>query len=501
MGSRTTVMGGRSARRLAVLLAMLVGLLGATSLVGAGAASARVTAQDAKSVIFIGDSVTAGFGYFGQKENAKNISGKVNNEFPSNWYFGDNSLSDCSPADHGTPIDQCSNNNFNGAPWSAGPWKDGADAPDVAYSYQIAKSQDPAKAAPVENWAITGSTPAMWDTGGAFNYQLKNIKDTTVIMTLGANPILSTFLKIRLSGINQVNGACADSTMWLGWTGWWAYPPSKAAKCAEQQWAQNQQTEHLMSVYQTLLKNNNKVLSMGYYRACPWSFGVWQPNGNVAKGPASGNSCPSQREKVSECSSCKVDGSTSQWDQAVAAQNAMNDKIAAAVGSTQAWARGAGIDPANLQFVLPDQSEWAKHQAWDGDSWVFKNDTWIHPSKAGHTQLAKTVTAKVCQTWGQWCGAKPAWNETPLLRSPNLAQTVNEGKVPDQIGNRSVKNLPALTEQKHPIGWTTSTSKMCEIFEGDLVAKKQDGKCKLTAYAAASDNHESMREKFDVKIK
>ncbi|MCU0299417.1 MAG: hypothetical protein MUF33_12990, partial [Candidatus Nanopelagicales bacterium] len=90
--------------------------------------AAPASADEQPSVIFMGDSVTAGFGYFGEKENAKNITGTVNDPFPSNWYIGNNSLSDCSPG-AGTPIDQCSNNNYNGAPWSAGPWKAGAKAP------------------------------------------------------------------------------------------------------------------------------------------------------------------------------------------------------------------------------------------------------------------------------------------------------------------------------------------------------------------------------------
>src|SRR5690606_8428794 len=149
----------------------ILGVLLATLFAAAGLAVAPASADDPPpSVIFLGDSVTAGFGYFGQKENAKNITGTVNNEFPSSWYLGDNSLSDCSPSGTSTPIDQCSNNNFNGAPWSAGPWKAGAKSPNVAYSYQIAASQDPTKAAPVENWAVTGSTPAQWDTGGPFNF-------------------------------------------------------------------------------------------------------------------------------------------------------------------------------------------------------------------------------------------------------------------------------------------------------------------------------------------
>lgn len=480
-------------RRLTAALAAIFALL--------AIGTAPAAADPQPSVVFIGDSVTAGFGYFGQKENAKNISGTVNNPFPSSWYFGDNSLSDCSPAGTGTPIDQCSNNNFNGAPWSAGAWQAGPKAPNVAYSYQIAGSQDPVNAAPVENWAVTGSTPAQWDTGGPFNYQLKNIKNTHVVMTLGANPILSSFLQIKLSLVPVTNGACADSTQWLGWTGWWAYPTSKVVGCADQQWAQNQQTAHLESVYKTLLQNQNKVLVMQYYRTCPWSFGNWQPEGNVDKGPASGNSCPSQKQKVSECSNCPVKGTTTQWDQAVAAQNAMNAKIAAAVGEVQQWAKNQpGIKASDLQLAVPNQGAWEQHQAWHSDSWVFKNDTWIHPSKAGHAQLAKTVTSAMCSAFGQWCGEQPRWSSAPTLAKATVKQQL-KGSVPTKVGNRVAEDLPHRTKQQNAVGWDSTTPKICEIFEGDLVTHGKDGKCKLVANAVRSGDEKSYEQRFTVAVK
>lgn len=464
------------------------------------AASPAAADDPVPSVVFIGDSVTAGFGHFGQKENAKNVTGTVNTPFPSSWYFGDNSLSDCSPADVGTPIDQCSNNNYNGAPWSAGPWKPGPKSPDVAYSYQIAANQDPANAAPVENWAITGSTPAQWDTGGAFNSQLNSIKNTGVVMTLGANPVLSSMLQIKLAGVSVTNGACADSTQWLGWTGWWAYPVQHVVDCADQQWAQNNQTAHLESIYKTLLTNNNKVLALSYYRTCPWSFGNWQPEGNLAKGPASGNPCPSQKQKVSECSNCPVDGSTTQYAQAIAVQDAMNAKIAAAVGEVQQWAKTQpGINPSNLQLATPNQKAWEQHQAWDPDPWVFSNDTWIHPSKAGHTQLANTVTTSMCAAFGQWCGDNPAWDLTPSIPKATVTQKL-KGSVPKRMSNQSKEDLPHRTKQKNAVGWDSKTPKVCQVFEGDLVSSKKDGKCKLVAIAFRSGNEKQMTRVFAVRV-
>ena len=456
-------------------------------------------ADPGPNVVFLGDSVTAGFGYLGSSENAPNVSGPVNSSFANAWYFGDNSLSDCSPIS-GTPDDRCSNNNVAGAPWNAGAWQPGPKAPMVSYSYQIAANQNPVNAAAVQNWAITGSTPAQWDNGGAFNPQLQKIKNSYVVMTLGANPILASFMQIKLAGSTQTNGACADSTMWLGWTGWWAYPTSNVVDCANQQWALNQQSEHLASVYQTLLGNGNRVLALRYYRGCMWSFGNWQPNGNIIDGPAAGNSCPSQKAKVSACSKCSVDGSTTQWAQAKAAQDAINDNIAAAVGEAQQWAKDNNINPANLQIATPDQSAWADHQAWSGASWVFMNDTWIHPSVAGHAQLAGTVTAAMCSAFGQWCGSQPTWDPTPEVADATLAQVLR-GTVPARLTNRSYTDLPNMTKQGNAVGWDSLTPRVCKVYHGGVTTTRQDGKCRLVAEAVRSGREQRLRERHVLTVR
>ena len=61
--------------------------------------------------------------------------------------------------------------------------------------------------------------------------------------------------------------------------------------CVTRQWDKIDQTQHLVAIYKELLKQNDHVLVLGYYRACSWSFGNWQPAGNVLYGPATGYSC------------------------------------------------------------------------------------------------------------------------------------------------------------------------------------------------------------------
>jgi hypothetical protein len=60
----------------------------------------------------------------------------------------------------------------------------------------------------------------------------------------------------------------------------------------------------------------------------------------------------------------------SQWDQAKALGNLANDRMARL--AAQAGTESGKAD--NIRFALPDQGAWGQHQAWDGDSWIFKAD-------------------------------------------------------------------------------------------------------------------------------
>jgi hypothetical protein len=195
-----------------------------------------------------------------------------------------------------------------------------------------------------------------------------------------------------------------------------------------------------------------------------------------------------------------VDGSTSQWAQAVAAQNAMNDNIAAAVGEVQQWAKANDINPANLQLATPDQSAWADHQAWDAQSWVFTNDTWIHPSAAGHAQLAKTVTAAMCAAFGQWCGSQPAWDPAPTVAAARVTQQLR-APVPARVRNRTYADLPNMTKQGNAVGWDSLTPRLCRVYHGGLTTTRRDGACRLVAEAVRSGAEKRYRQRHVVRVR
>jgi len=171
------------------------------------------TPPDAAKVYFIGDSVTAGFGYCGTEAGTESneITCRTNEPFANAW-TGVNSVEACKPPE---PVDdRCSNNNYGGRPWSTGPWAADPNAPRIAYPYVIANEQTGTDPALVYDWAMTGSTPSDWDpAGGRFAEHLKQIKDSYVVMTIGANPLLSYYLNISLARIIPfANGVCAKTT-------------------------------------------------------------------------------------------------------------------------------------------------------------------------------------------------------------------------------------------------------------------------------------------------
>ena len=128
----------------------------------------------------IGDSVTAGFGFLGD-----------------GTAWGPSSLPSCVPPD--TPNDRCSSNSPNG-PGQTGPvgWLDDFGLGNgVAWPARFARQRGLTGEGMFANYAVSGATPAAWDTGGVFNETLQGIvadhPDLTV-MTLGANPLLDESL-------------------------------------------------------------------------------------------------------------------------------------------------------------------------------------------------------------------------------------------------------------------------------------------------------------------
>ena len=387
----------------------VIGIVAAVCLISTATAGAAETFSN--SVTFIGDSVTAGFGYCGTENLAKVDDCQPNEEMEDSWDLGI-SLKKCAPPATPPLTDACSNDNFNGEPWKGPAWTPGPNAPRIAYPFQLAAGQSPVAPATVSDWAVTGSAPADWDPkGGEFGGVLGKITGQYAVMTLGANPLLSAFTDIKLLGVSVEEGPCVSSTGYQPriFGKWYAGPITNPLNCLVREWNRLEQSRHLVSVYTNLLAQGNRVLVLGYYRGCSWSFGNWQVEGSVVEGPSDGNKCKDETREESPEDSNKI----SQWDQAVAVSTVLNKMVAAAVAKAREDAKKRWPNTGrahNIAFTMPDPVAWEAHQPKSPQgSWIFLNDTWIHPSQAGHTNLASTVAKAMCSAWGHWCGTPIRW--------------------------------------------------------------------------------------------
>lgn len=212
-------------------------VLRAASATGAVAVAAQPLVVQPFTFRAIGDSATAGFGFLGDG---------------TEWSIVD--LVSCRPL---VPEnDRCSSNSPNGV-GSTGPvgW-----LPDFGFSNQVAWSAQWAKSAGLSasqfaNYGVTGSEPQDWDTGGDLNPVLGEVvadsPDLTAL-TLGANPLLSTFLTGR--GIE-----CAAT-----------FTDARLIACVNRFIASVRLTARLRSVIAQLLEApNNHVVVSQYHLAVP----------------------------------------------------------------------------------------------------------------------------------------------------------------------------------------------------------------------------------------
>jgi len=198
------------------------------------------TAADSISVRAMGDSVTAGFGYFG----------KTGRPMPFT------SLFDCKPAAV-TFNDACSSNSFNRNS-SVGTTPD--FLPDYGLSRNISWAAQWANQYGVtdyKNYAVSGSAPSDWLPGGQFDSNRQQIEQDNpdyIVMTMGANPILSNVL----FGIDDM-GCALESDLF-----------GDFQACVEAAFATVNLSQNLNALYTQLVNNTtSKILLMQYHLSIP----------------------------------------------------------------------------------------------------------------------------------------------------------------------------------------------------------------------------------------
>lgn len=275
--------------------------------------------RDDLTIRALGDSVTAGFGYYadGTAVPASEILGGIKDRIfaaPGKFLFGiPSDAGRCLPP---TPPDgRCQS------------------PARVAYPAVFAQRLGvPLRSPGFENLAVSGSTPGEWlgvHLGDELGEIVADDPDLTV-PTLGANPLLQTFLVGR--------AICARTPF--------------ADRCVDEELAEHRVGQRLASVLERLLATDpggrrGEVVVFTYHETRP---------------------IPAFGAKVS------------------ALLDSLNETIAAAVSRVRA---ARPQDASRLILLSPPPFD--DHQCFDDEPWVLRTDACIHPNAAGHRMFAQVL--------------------------------------------------------------------------------------------------------------
>lgn len=293
----------------------------------------------------LGDSVTAGFGYYadGSPVPASEIVGGIPEEL-----FGGGRCLPPSP-----PDGRCQSPKTTAFP--------------AVFAQRV---RVPIRRPNFDNLAVSGSTPSDWLAGpfaGELGQVVADDPDLTVL-TLGANPLLQTFLAGR-------GGICARSPF--------------AQRCVDAQIRKNNVRQRVADVLERLLDTpdsgrNGEVVVFTYHEAQPL--------------PAYGS-------------------------RVTILLNSLNVAIAEAVET----AKAARPDDAD-RLILVDPPSFADHQCDDDEPWVLLTDSCIHPNALGHQKLADALLDAVDDRLPERESAV-AQPETPADSDEFLIDVDDQGQV------------------------------------------------------------------------
>lgn len=304
----------------------------------------------------LGDSVTAGFGYFS-----------------SGQQMAFKKLVDCRPAAREFN-DACSSNSLNEES-EEGPVE---YAPDYGLSNKVSWAAQWASEYGVtnyKNFAISGSEPKNWAREGEFHSLTAKIESEDpdyILLTLGANPLLSNVL----FGLHNMECAIESEL-----------PEFEA--CVREEFAKVELRSNLRSVYAELLaKTKATIFVMQYHLSIPWSALAYSATEIALMG------------KLLNLEIASVAAEVGSSRLQVVTPPHFNVGIdVSPVYPSHYTCRLYPVDGPSVQST-GTQDELESHvlsfcsgPAGGGEPWVINGDTGIHPSAAGYTQMASQVPA------------------------------------------------------------------------------------------------------------
>lgn len=341
--------------------------LAASPVGGAGASAPPVTepvvvrvGSAAHAVVrAMGDSVTAGFGYYDTGDPMPLVN-----------------LLECKPGNVKL-INSCSSNSAV----TTNEAKELEYAPDYGLANNIswaAQWSNEHGITNYENLAISGSEPGQWAPGGPLYPTTKRIESEDpdyVLLTLGANPLLDEML----FGID--NMGCAIYADLFG----------KYEECIEESFAKIRLHENLENIYRELVKNTSATIYLMQYHLSIPSTALAYSAVQIA-----------EMAQMMNAEIAKVAGEVSKERLKVVTPPHFNVGIdlSPVYPSKFSCSRfGYKVDGPSVQIKATQYELLALHPLSfckgpvTGPPWVISGDTGIHPSATGYAQMASQVPA------------------------------------------------------------------------------------------------------------
>lgn len=336
------------------------GFQGADALTLTGGREVRFTVgtPDEPVVRALGDSVTAGFGYY-------------SNGTPMTIGH----LLECRPAEK-VFNDACSSNSLNTS--SKNP--EVVYAPDYGLSNNISWAAQWANEHGItnfENVAVSGSEPSDWAPGGEFHKTTARIEAEDpdyVLMTIGANPLLDEML----FGLDNM-GCAIYSDVFGGYS-----------ECVQRAFAGVHLRENLKALYEDLVQHTDATIYLMQYHLSVPSIALAYSATQIAEMVQLMNS---------EIAAVAAEVNPQRLQVVTPPHFDVGIDISPVYPSTFSCSSlGYTVDGPSVQST-PTQKELAifhplsfcKGPASGGPPWVISGDTGVHPSAAGYQQMASQV--------------------------------------------------------------------------------------------------------------
>lgn len=318
-----------------------------------------VTQSSGAVVRAMGDSVTAGFGYY---------------DDGSPMPFED--LLSCKPGE--SPYDDACSSNATNRKSNGGAVE---YAPGYGLSNNVSWAAQWANAHGVtdyENVAISGSEPSEWAPGGTFYATTKRIESEDpdyILMTVGANPLLSDML------FGTGNMACALESDILG----------GFRECIEGAFASVQLRANLRKLYAELVaKTDATIYLMQYPTSIPSVALTYSATQLAMTGALLNREIASVAGEVSRSRLQPV--APPHFNVGIDVSPVFPSRFSCSRFGYRVDGPSVQSEPAQDELEIDHPLSFCPGPA-EGPPWVISGDTGIHPSAAGYAQMASQVPA------------------------------------------------------------------------------------------------------------